>query len=1521
MRERRALVTVLLAALVATAALALPRQAHAIGDENGVPMWHLVATATIVDDYSGEDTLDPNFSYTDNSCVWTWNAHMFKYGGWKALCSIEWADPPDNIRVGHEDDVAMRMRISAGDAWHDPYTPEPDRYGSITVEGSFYSVENYNTVNMEWGGIAAPSSGDVSVNYAPGGSKSTRIEIPVGTTGQTALFNTFGTIEWADWTFGGTATMYPEGMEAVPHDTYPDVYYYGHDYGSYRLRGSSLYVYDEDLPVDINTTVALRPDLAPLPSGTTPSRLGTEQLLEGYNVVDGTEYGAFGLIIRVSASGAQSGYHRLYFYEYVAGEVDKPVVTVDTTPKEEGGEDEDAIVIPDWIIGATVAGIAVVGVGGALINRSKNKGEASREQPQPQAQEQQVLPSTFRMVLWKDFGNTLTVGLRAQMVGARIEEIKPGGEVVFRNDLTQRITFSVSSNLRAEPAGMQGPYQCINVEAVSCRQQVEDGVVQISFDAGAGILRNNVHFKVRNLEIVFAPIGLAFVAGENQRFQMPFRLSSEELTNDPTVKFSCRLVTPEAAKHFRDVRVVRDEVFPDKGFAVEMTQFGERENLEPGTIETYTCEVTAVVPAPKQGMADTVIKGTYNFFRFFEGVRMSVEHLKCYYVPYKENDDYLVDGVGALKGAASAQANALSGAAGVSIPGMEWQTEAAIRTTAREVKNRFPELWSEENVYIFDKRDKTMLEPARTHVYLTLYVVDEFKDKDGYTYRRPASRLPKSKDDVTFAFMDVPGSNIFKDKDGNDIDHPVEKYQFRYYIHRIDRTDNTIVYDVLPTKGVMLPPNRAQAAIGVQVVWKDRKFIAKEVVNVISQPYRWDLDERWEYYDDKDQKEKQQLWGIQRKIMGISGKEAAQGSFSLYETGKDVFLDQFENAESFARRLNPVTGLYDMGKSAYNSYQRQTRTVYYDNMMPIYHYIEMMLKGYDEHYGFCEEMYQKVVYEFAKFELGQIGAAEAIDDVYHGRDMEFGDALAMTVRDWNHSYAMIFARIGLGIVTAGQSEYIFIPVASIAAGMEASINYIDAGGDSLLEAYRVGCDVAGRRALYEVTFAVAINVGIAAISTCFKGAKILIREVYDQRQLFKKALKEMFSTGKQAEQAAKALSGVKGTMAAAEREADRMIGLYREFAQAGKGVDREIAYTLGRVEGSAKVDVLKKMMSSGKRMTIYERNQVILAIQSDKHAMRAMMEATGPEADAVKAFFSRSIKEIEEKALHMSRVKLVDELRALGHKGITFDKIRVKGTSGNAPGKVSMDLDATFQYLDDATGQWVDVKSAIGQETFNREFYKVAKGFSAESDDVAGAFARQADMTITDAWHPEAYSPDYQDALRVIDKTRAGEAFTHAEQVGKVAEYKVDHWLDLAKRARADADAAYKASRAAEAAGDAKLAMQKLKDAQKLASAAESFSEEGARQLTKQADRLIINKVLQMEADGLLISADVSKFIKKVTVVKRSGLGNYGGMGCTAGEIDVVLESGYGSSVEQLARELNELTVKLSNQIKAAKGA
>lgn len=292
--------------------------------------------------------------------------------------------------------------------------------------------------------------------------------------------------------------------------------------------------------------------------------------------------------------------------------------------------------------------------------------------------------------------------------------------------------------------------------------------------------------------------------------------------------------------------------------------------------------------------------------------------------------------------------------------------------------------------------------------------------------------------------------------------------------------------------------------------------------------------------------------------------------------------------------------------------------------------------------------------------------------------------------------------------------------------------------------------------------------------------------------------------------------------------------------------------------------------------------------------MRALMEETGPLANLVRANHSSVMADIQGKALHMARVSLADKLK------VPLSKIRAKTTSGNLTADIkvgkslSMDMDASFEVLID--GKWVYVKESLGQQHFDKAFFKIARGYDAVDDAVAAMHSKAHDLSIVGSPGVQSYGT-YADALRVIKAERAGEAFDDVQRVVKTVEYKNEEWLELARNARADAKAA--------------LAQGRVKEAQWLSEAAESFVEEGCRSFTKQTNRTVVNKLIALEKSG--VKVDTGNFLVKAKVIEQSGIGKNGGTGLTTAEVEVTLENGFNTTLEGVFGELGPMIKKLNH--------
>ena len=1254
---------------------------------------------------------------------------------------------------------------------------------------------------------------------------------------------------------------------------------------------------------------------------------------------------------------------------------EKPVqenTTIATDASKDKG-DSGGWVIPLAVIG----GLAVVGGALALSQRGRKKGE----EPDPDDEQKEEEPSTFRMVLWKDFGDTLIVGGGAQAMGARIVEDKPnGGGTVNRDDLTARLSFGVTDNIKAEFIGMQGPNKCINVEAIEAGPMGTDttGVVAIEFSGDGASFTNNVKFKIEELRLEFPDVALTFVAGQKQTLQLPFRFSKEGVPDNFNPDFDTRLTSPEAEKRFRDVHVVRTDDYPGCSFAVEMTECGEiTKDDVPGNMESFTCYVAAALPAGADGQ-ERKLEGEFRFFRFFEGIRFTCEPLKCYlelvereapadglerirqtaaaqaaelvpddpnnpeaakrraelqadienqmisdfYDRYLDEGEVIVSGRNAIKGASQLIAASLGSAGGMVVPTAEWQAELAIRETAREAKEMFPQLFERTESYLLATRDRMEKTPGRTHAYLTLYVVDEFTDEEGNTFRRPCTKLPDP-GDISFSFTDVEGSSALHDEKGKVIEKPAEVLDFQYYIKDVNPVDNTVMFEIMPTKAIMLPPNRTLVDVKLAVSWTDsagnlRMYTAEQRVNAISQPLRIDYVEHQEQYDAEDADVKKLLLAIQKTIRERpNGELAVAGSVSVAETVADVTEGMIDNP---IMAVQPVTALGLNLYTAYKSMRRQlSHNIYYEDLMPMYDFIQVMLDGYDEHYGYYIPDVKAVQRALARFENGEVGSAQAIDLALNSRGVELYDAADAFVHDYNHNLGVVFIRIVLAIKTLGASEFVFIPLNSITAGIEASLDYKDNGGDSTLELFRVGIDKGGRNALNEAAW----TGGFYILGKCVKGAVILGKEVVNQFDLIKQAFKEIkwFSSVSQLPE------WVAAQMANGDKLAKSAIRAHRGFDNAAVNIGYYIidggntalskAEALAQVESRIKVDEMAKLvvggklMRNGKELTKFQARALAAGLRSDKFAIDLMNNLKGSEYEALNIFYNKTIGELEKEVCEETVKSLSKRL------GIPATRIRYKTSSGNANvdvatgKKVARDLDVTFEYQK-PNGEWKDINHTIAQESFDAELYKTMAGLYGDKEAMA-SFAKALDMTVTSALHPEAYSSDYNDLVRVCRAERAGEAFTHPDIVAKVAKYKCTHWMKLAE------EMAAAAMKLKDSVVELVVGSLDYKKYLSYLSKSAMFAEEAVRQFTKQAERIIVERIAILERSGRLnellanVSVDIPTFMKKLQLLKHSGAGRFGSPGLTITEANAILDKTYnGATVEQCFEELETLIVEMN---------
>ena len=525
-----------------------------------------------------------------------------------------------------------------------------------------------------------------------------------------------------------------------------------------------------------------------------------------------------------SVSGVSGG--RIYHYKYVG---DKPEYGFEQdatdTPGESGG-----LEIPPALfwIGGSVVGILAVN---RLRKNRKNK-KGGNEPPEPQEEKPKRHPSSFRMILYKEFGDTLRVGDQPKVVGARIEETTFDGQRRERPDLTATIRILEGENIQVLDTRMSGKYKSasLRVPEPTGGPVPAKGSIVFCFETATGILRNQLNFFIEdNLQIRFCQDNITFVAGQRNTETIYFYVHgfAQEpafdavLEGDPKKTFS-----------------LSSRVRPDKenSWSVDLTDcLTEIPANMAGCMDNCYLSITA---RQNVGTQERKVTERLPVHRFYEGLRMELGHIKAYPV----------------------------------VKGSE-----GINTT--EVQ---PTSYDEEFV------------PAHTRMDLTLFVWDRDKNMigspppEGLEVR--FEDIPESlewfgkKGAETTEPVHMLGFQL--EQYGID-SRPISQHA------DVKGSTMTFVYEIIPAS-IMLPPNRCKAAVTATASYKGRSFEAKQTSMVISMPIRM-VDDTAELNKliKFDNQVREKLLHMITRLTGLQDSEEFKALIYKCELMLDSFDERF----------------------------------------------------------------------------------------------------------------------------------------------------------------------------------------------------------------------------------------------------------------------------------------------------------------------------------------------------------------------------------------------------------------------------------------------------------------------------------------------------------------------------------------------------------------------------------------------------------------------------------------------------
>lgn len=299
---------------------------------------------------------------------------------------------------------------------------------------------------------------------------------------------------------------------------------------------------------------------------------------------------------------------------------------------EDGGESEGTT-LPPWVVPGVITVIGVDGVRRVIKRRRKKKqeGKDDGQEEEEEKEEEQKKPSSYKMILYKEFGSTLMAGDDPKMVGARIEEITADRRHIDRRDLSEKIEITEGDNIKIVEKGMSGKYRCakVRVDRLPAKGPNE-GVIYFTFRAPAGALTNKVIFNLEDGSVEFFQENLTTPARCKKEFKLPFVVHGAS----QDAKVSVSVTSPEFS-----VRVDKGEV---KGLwyaciKEDKTDLRKKED-KAGSYTIHHIQVRSVEPDGH------TIEGSLPLFRFVMGLVFTTSpFVGCYAEEYdpKKHPEHL----------------------------------------------------------------------------------------------------------------------------------------------------------------------------------------------------------------------------------------------------------------------------------------------------------------------------------------------------------------------------------------------------------------------------------------------------------------------------------------------------------------------------------------------------------------------------------------------------------------------------------------------------------------------------------------------------------------------------------------------------------------------------------------------------------------------------------------------------------------------------------------------------------------
>jgi hypothetical protein len=256
------------------------------------------------------------------------------------------------------------------------------------------------------------------------------------------------------------------------------------------------------------------------------------------------------------------------------------ILEIDTQASTTAGETEQAL--PAAIV-LGVAGAAAAAVGAAAAGGSGGAAGASGGSSGDGPEDDEG-GGSYKMVIYKDFGDSIRTGADAVFIQARMVEINAQGAEIERPDLTQKIEiFSPDNVLQVGIPSFTGTAVQTSLKAMHPSPQTAK--VSFRFAGEGGVFQNNVEFKIiGESKIKLASSIFPILAASAESFELEYELVDFLMKPEVSLQYNkaVGLFELELGKNKlgKDVIVARPT---EKAGKMSFQRF----------IHRYACEITA----------------------------------------------------------------------------------------------------------------------------------------------------------------------------------------------------------------------------------------------------------------------------------------------------------------------------------------------------------------------------------------------------------------------------------------------------------------------------------------------------------------------------------------------------------------------------------------------------------------------------------------------------------------------------------------------------------------------------------------------------------------------------------------------------------------------------------------------------------------------------------------------------------------------------------------------------------------